>query len=70
MHTNQSIILTTAEAAQKLRLCPSTLAKLRLKGDGPVYCKLGRRVFYRPADLDAWLEANIRQSTSECDQKA
>jgi Helix-turn-helix domain len=47
--------LTAGEAAKVLGLAPSTLAKLRLSGNGPVYCKLGRRVVYRreeaPSDL-------------------
>jgi predicted DNA-binding transcriptional regulator AlpA len=57
MTTNDPIGLTAGEAAKVLGLAPSTLAKLRLSGNGPLYCKLGRRVVYRREDLAAWLES-------------
>ena len=58
--------LRTPEAAQYLGLSQSTLAKMRLRGDGPAYFKAGRRiVLYDPADLEAWLAARRRFSTSE-----
>ena len=62
-----SQLLTTAEAAQHLRLGRSTLEKLRCSGGGPRYVKLGlRRVAYLRDDLDAWLSALPRvASTSE-----
>lgn len=33
--------------------------------EGHGYSKLGRRVVYRPEDLEAWIVANRFQSTSE-----
>lgn len=33
------------------------LAQWRHKGIGPAYYKLGRKVVYRGADLNAWAEA-------------
>jgi len=58
--------IDTAEAAKRLGLSKSTLNKARLTGKGPPYLKLiGGRVRYRPADLDAWLEARVVHSTSE-----
>jgi hypothetical protein len=33
-------------------------AALRHKGGGPAYVKLGRKVYYRRADIEAWIEAN------------
>jgi hypothetical protein len=60
------VVLTPEQAAQALCLSPSTLAKLRLSGNGPAYCKMGRRkVGYRPADLELWLADRIHRSTSE-----
>jgi hypothetical protein len=47
----------------------STLAKLRLTGNGPPYCKLGRRVVYRPEDLAAWLESRLAHNTSDADAR-
>ena len=54
------------EAADYLGLSTSTLAKMRIRGDGPVYAKVGPRVVvYDRADLDSWLSENKRRSTSE-----
>jgi predicted DNA-binding transcriptional regulator AlpA len=53
-------------AAGYVGLSTSTLAKMRLRGDGPLYSKAGARiVVYAIGDLDAWLFARRRQSTSE-----
>ena len=57
--------LRTHEAAAYCGSSASTFEKLRLTGGGPVYSKLGRRVVYRVEDLDAWLEAHRRRSTSQ-----
>jgi hypothetical protein len=56
---------TQAEAAKALRLSERTLERMRLTGLGPAYVKAGRRVLYRQADLEAWIAAQIRVSTSE-----
>jgi hypothetical protein len=58
-------VLDATHAARQLGLSSSTLAKLRLSGEGPVYCKLGRRVVYRPDDLSDWLSTRRRRSTSD-----
>ena len=34
------------------------LAQWRHKGMGPAYYKLGRKIIYRGADLNAWADAN------------
>jgi hypothetical protein len=60
-----SAALDTVAAARRIGIAPSTLTKLRLSGAGPVYCKLGRRVVYLTADLDAFLEAHRKRSTSD-----
>lgn len=59
------LVVDTDQAAALLGLSTSTLAKLRLTGDGPPYSKLGRRVVYRRQDLDDWVAANRCHSTSE-----
>lgn len=58
-------MLSTYEAAKYLGLGKSTLDKLRLSGDGPVFIKVGRRVIYDPADLDVWSKRHKRSSTSQ-----
>lgn len=64
--TNQNpIVLNANQVALRLGLSVSTLAKMRLSGDGPPYAKLGRRVVYRPDDIQAWVASNCFRSTSE-----
>lgn len=59
-----ALYLETAEAAAFCRLSKSYLDKLRCRGGGPLFLKLGRRVRYRPADLINWVDARLRTSTS------
>jgi len=60
-----SVFLTSAEAALYARLSASTLAKLRMSGEGPEYIKAGAKVLYERTALEAWLHMRCRQSTSE-----
>ena len=57
--------LRTAEAARFLGLSPRTLEKHRIYGTGPAYRKIGARVVYSVADLNAWAERGTRISTSD-----
>jgi excisionase family DNA binding protein len=52
-------------AAKYLDSSTSTLAKLRLRGGGPRFCRIGRAIRYRRSDLDDWLIASSRRSTSD-----
>ena len=65
----RSLVLHATDAAKVVGLSESTLAKLRLNGNGPVYCKLGRRVVYRPADLDRWLQSRTATDTSDANSR-
>jgi predicted DNA-binding transcriptional regulator AlpA len=59
-------VLRTRQAAEHVGLSASTLEKFRLRGNGPPYLKAGPKiVVYRVEDLDAWLDANRRRSTSD-----
>jgi predicted DNA-binding transcriptional regulator AlpA len=63
-----SAVLRTPEAAKYIGLSISTLTKMRLRGgdDTPPFVKLGSRsVGYCVSDLDAWLDARRRASTSD-----
>lgn len=40
------MILSTAEAVKALRLSRSTLNRLRVSGNGPLFVKLGRRAVH------------------------
>ena len=45
----------------------SSWQKDRLSGRGPKFIRLGRLVRYRRRDVESWLDARTRTSTSETD---
>jgi predicted DNA-binding transcriptional regulator AlpA len=42
-----------------------TLQKDRLRGNGPPFIKIGRLVRYSPSAVQAWLDDQVRRSTSD-----
>lgn len=58
--------LDTRQAAAYLgpHISHRTLEDYRVRGGGPIYCRLGRHVIYQTDDLDAWLASKRRQSTT------
>ena len=67
--TDVSNGISASGAALLLGLSESTLAKLRVNGNGPTYCKLGRRVVYRAEDLQSWRESRLAHNTSDADAR-
>ena len=57
--------LRTVEAARFLGLSGRTLEKHRCYGTGPTYRKIGGRVVYALADLQAWADRGLKSSTSD-----
>ena len=58
-------ILRTPGAGSYVGLSASTLEKMRLAGDGPIFVRLGgRAIGYDVKDLDEWLDEQ-RQATFE-----
>ncbi len=57
--------LTRKEAAAYLKLGESTLAKMFIAGTSPPAVKIGKSVRYLRSDLDAWMLARRRTSTSD-----
>lgn len=60
------LLLTEAEAAERLSVSAWTLLKLRnvssRRADsrrGPAFVRLGKSIRYRPVDLDAWIAENV-----------
>lgn len=47
--------LTSIEAAVYLDITPETLANWRYLNRSPVYYKIGGKIIYTKADLDAWI---------------
>jgi excisionase family DNA binding protein len=61
---NNRKIINTREAAEYLGLTESTLEKWRCYGTGPRFCKVGRSVRYRMADIEKYLTENTKGNTS------
>jgi hypothetical protein len=57
-------VLSQRELAQRWRISPRTLERWRCLGQGPAFLKLGRRIAYRVADIEAF-EAAQRHAPSE-----
>lgn len=57
-------LLNETKAAEYLGISIRTLQAWRVRGNGPVFVKLGRAVRYRPSDLNAWVDARMAASTS------
>ena len=58
-------LLTPRETATSLGVSLSWLAKARLRGDGPLYIKIGRAVRYSESGIRDYVRARTRNSTSE-----
>ena len=57
--------LTEIDVAQILNLKVSTLRRWRWAGKGPRFLKFGGAVRYDPVDLQDFIEASRRNSTSD-----
>lgn len=40
-------------------------AQHRYRGTGPKFVKVGRKIFYRSEDVDAWLDSQSRSRTDD-----
>jgi predicted DNA-binding transcriptional regulator AlpA len=62
--------LSVPEAARYLGLSEAFLNRMRSTGGGPIFFKLGARVVYSTTDLESWLAARRRRSTSDTGEVA
>jgi excisionase family DNA binding protein len=62
--------LRVAEAADYCGISKSSLDKMRVYGGGPVFIKVGKRVVYDRADLDAWLAGKKVANTAVAKERA
>lgn len=53
-------LLTPDEVSERLGIPKTTLADWRYRGKGPDYCKVGRHVRYRDADLRDYIEGTLQ----------
>jgi excisionase family DNA binding protein len=60
MDIDSEALLTVAEAAQFLRCSLRTLDRERAEGRGCAYVRIGRRIRYRRADVQAFVTAHLR----------
>lgn len=59
------VYLTPREVAHRLRVAVGTLAKMRVRGDGPPFHKVGSKtVVYSDTELTLWMRSRERGSTS------
>jgi len=58
-------LVKTRDAARIVRQSESQLNKLRVYGGGPVFVKLGARIFYEISALEAWVAEHRRSSVSQ-----
>ena len=63
--TPSFLLLTPTEAAARLKVSLSWLAKARMRGDGPPYIRVGRSIRYGETALVQWMRSQQRLSTSE-----
>ena len=52
---------TLEEASEAVGVSIRTVQRDRALRTGPAYIKLGKKIFYRPAAIEAWLLANEQQ---------
>jgi hypothetical protein len=65
-HTKITELLPQKQAADFLRISERSLERHRVEGKLKIpFIKIGRRVMYAREDLEAWINANRFNSTSE-----
>jgi hypothetical protein len=62
MHTNH---LSQRDLARRWSISPRTLERWRWMNEGPPYLKIGGRVVYRVADVEAFEAARLHASTGQ-----
>jgi hypothetical protein len=55
MEASMTELMTPAELSAQIHTPPETLQYWRSHGKGPRYGRIGKRVVYRTADVEAWL---------------
>ncbi len=65
MNRHAGDCLSEREAAARLGISPGVLGSCRARGEGPAFRRIGNRLRYRPADIEAWARAQRWTSISE-----
>jgi predicted DNA-binding transcriptional regulator AlpA len=62
--TEEDVLLTTKQVANRINSSTSFLEKGRVQGYGPAFIKICGAVRYRVSDVEEWLSRNTRQPGS------
>lgn len=63
-------LLTLKETAEYLRLTPGALYMQRYRGEKPgaLGIRVGKRILYRPSDIDRFLDERLSQVDADWDR--
>lgn len=62
-------LLSQKALAERWEITEPTLGAWRWSGTGPRYTKIGRKIFYKIKDVEAFEEKNVRTSTADTGDK-
>jgi hypothetical protein len=57
--------MTEREVSAAYGIPLGRLRQMRFLGTGPIFVKLGRSVRYRAGDIESYISAHVRRSTSD-----
>ena len=61
---NDDTLIRRSDLPRYIPVASRTLARWAVEGQGPKFCKIGRRlVAYRAGDLREWLRGQVRENT-------
>ena len=63
--TERRTLMSIEETAAYLNTTRGALAQARYMATGPAFHKVGRKVVYDLADVNAWLDSNRHEKTGE-----
>lgn len=52
-----SQLLDIRQVADRCGVHPQTIHQMRYRGDGPPAVRIGRKLKFRPEDIEAWIES-------------
>ena len=61
----ETLLFSAAQLAARLTISTTTLSAMRRKGNGPKFVRVGGKVLYRAADVEAWLAEQACQSDAD-----
>ena len=60
---NDETLIRASKISGYTGIATQTHARWRHEGFGPMYVRLGRRIFYKAGDVRAWINERVRQNT-------